>query len=237
MIKRLTIILLLASISYTSQSQILISLLFGEKLNSPGIEFGLEGGLNYSTISGFESNNYLGNYYLGFYFDIRLKEPALWLSTGVMVKSGLGVAKLTASDLEFLQTDTFPENGDYSQVIKYFLVPVMVKYKFKNSLFVELGVQTGLRRRDSFVEFESDIEGQERRIRTINYEDINVIDFGGIAGVGYTFFKGSGLTFALKYYYGFTNVYTGVDGKSNRSIFIQFNVPVGAGKKNIKQNE
>ena len=237
MIKRLTIILFLASISFTSQSQILISLLFGDKLNSPGVEFGLEGGLNYSTISGFETNNYLGNYYLGFYFDIRLKEPALWLSTGVMVKSGLGTAKLTASDLEFLKTDTFSENGDYSQVIKYFLVPVMVKYKFKNSLFVELGVQAGLRRKDSFVQFESDIEGQERRIRTINYEDINVIDFGGIAGVGYTFFKGSGLTFALKYYYGFTNVYTGVDGKSNRSFFIQFNVPVGAGKKNIKQNE
>ena len=68
MVKRLAIILFLASISYTSQSQILISLLFGDKLNSPGVEFGLEGGLNYSTISGFESNSYLGNFYLGFYF-------------------------------------------------------------------------------------------------------------------------------------------------------------------------
>ena len=237
MIKRLTIFLFLATISYTSHSQVLISLLFGDKLNSPGVEFGLEGGLNYSTISGFESNSYLGNFYLGFYFDIRLKEPSWWLSTGVMVKSSMGIDKLTHTDLEFNPTDTFPQNGDYSQRIKYFLVPVMVKYKFENSIFIELGVQAGLRRRDSYIQFDAEKDKQERRIQTNNHEEINPLDVGGIAGVGYTLFKGSGLTFALKYYYGFANTYKGVDGHSNRSIFVQFNVPIGAGKKNIKQNE
>ena len=237
MIKRLAIILLLVSISYTSQSQILISLLFGDKLNSPSVEFGLEGGMNFSTISGFESNSHLGNFYLGFYFDIRLKEPAWWLSTGLMIKSSMGADKLTETDLEFHPADTFPQDGDYSQQIKYFLLPVMVKYKFENSIYVEMGVQGGLRRKDTYVQFDSDINDQEIKIQTSNYEEVNPVDVGGIVGLGYTFFKGSGLTFAVKYYYGFTNTYKGVNGKSNRSIFVQFNVPVGAGKKNIKQNE
>lgn len=237
MIKRLLILLFLTSISYTSQSQVLISLLFGDKLNSPGVEFGLEGGVNFSTISGFESNNYLGNLYLGFYFDIRLKEPAWWLSTGLLLKTSLGVDKLTANDLIFLKTDTFPEEGDYSQRIKYFQLPLLLKYKFKNSIYIEMGVQGGLRRRDAFVQFNSDIDGQERRIKTSNKNDINPVDVGGLAGVGYTFFKGSGLTFALKYYYGFTNVYKGIDGRRNSAFYVQFNVPIGAGKKNIKQNE
>ncbi len=154
-----------------------------------------------------------------------------------MVKSSMGIDKLTHTDLEFNPTDTFLQNGNYSQRIKYFLVPVMVKYKFKNSIFIELGVQAGLRRRDSYIQFDAEKDKQERRIQTNNHEDINPLDVGGIAGVGYTLFKGSGLTFALKYYYGFANTYKGVDGHSNRSIFVQFNVPIGAGKKNIKQNE
>ncbi|WP_394774213.1 hypothetical protein [Flavobacterium sp.] len=33
-----------------ARSQVLISLLFGDKLNSPFLEFGLDGGINLSTI-------------------------------------------------------------------------------------------------------------------------------------------------------------------------------------------
>jgi len=237
MIKRLIILLFLASVSYTSQSQILISLLFGDKLNSPGVEFGLEGGLTYASISGFETSNYVGDFYLGFYFDIRLEEPKWWLSTGLILKNSLGVDKLTATDLVFLKTDTFPEEGDYSQRIKYYQLPVSLKYRFKSSIYVEMGFQAALRRRATFVQFDSNIDGQERKIRTSNKDDVNPVDFGGLIGVGYTFFKGSGLTFALKYYYGFTNVYKGIDGRRNSAFYVQFNVPIGAGKKNIKQNE
>ena len=112
-----------------------------------------------------------------------------------------------------------------------------MKYKLKNSIYIELGVQAGLRRRSAFVQFDSDIDGQERKIKTSNKDVINPVDFGGIIGVGYTFFKGSGLTFALKYYYGFTNVYKGVDDRRNSAFYAQFNVPIGAGKKNIKETK
>jgi len=36
--------------TYNLQSQVLIALLLGDKLNSGKIEFGLDGGLNYSSI-------------------------------------------------------------------------------------------------------------------------------------------------------------------------------------------
>ena len=55
------------------QSQVLIALLLGDKLNTGNIEFGLDGGLNYATIRGMESNTWTSNLNLGFYFDIRLK--------------------------------------------------------------------------------------------------------------------------------------------------------------------
>ena len=40
------------------QSQVLISLLLGEKLNTGAIEFGLEGGINWTQISGLETKLY-----------------------------------------------------------------------------------------------------------------------------------------------------------------------------------
>jgi len=54
-IKLFFIFLLTFSIQQ-AYSQILISLLFGDKLNSEKLEFGLDGGFNFSQMSNFESS-------------------------------------------------------------------------------------------------------------------------------------------------------------------------------------
>ena len=88
--KNLKTLLVLAMmlISVNSQSQVLLSILFGDKLNSEGLEFGLEGGFNWSDISQLEANKRLSSFNLGFYFDFRLKNQ--WnIYTGVLVKAKL----------------------------------------------------------------------------------------------------------------------------------------------------
>ena len=62
--------------AYTANSQVLISLLFGDALNSPNVEFGLDGGVNFGNIANLESSKSLAMFNLGFYFDIKLKESA-----------------------------------------------------------------------------------------------------------------------------------------------------------------
>ena len=44
----------------------------------------------------------------------------------------------------------------------------------------------------------------------------------------------TGMTIGIKYYYGFTNVYKGVSGSNNSSLFLKVNVPIGANKKTEK---
>jgi len=205
-------------------------LLLGDKLNSDGIEFGLEGGLNLSKVSGLDTNKRLLAFNIGFYFDIRLKNQ-WYLNTGVLVKSNLGVDKLSTTDLNFLQTDVYEEEGDYSQVMNYFLVPALAKYKFKNHLYLEGGVQFGLMT-DAWVEFNSDVEGKKARIREYNKDMINRFDVGIMAGLGYTLRKGTGMTLGLKYYYGFVDVYKEKAGSKNSSLFLKMNIPIGAGKEN-----
>lgn len=213
-----------------AHSQILISLLLGDKLNSESIEFGLEGGLGYSDIGSLDADRRLSTFNLGFYLDFRLKD-AWRLYTGVLVKSKQGVDNLSNADLALLQVSPVNDSGTYAQYINNFLVPALIKYRFPNRLYAEAGPQFGLRYK-SWVQFESDIDGTETRIRIENRDALNLLEVGGVLGVGYKLSPGpAGMTLGIKYYQGFTNTIEGLADSRGNSIFMKFNVPIGVGKK------
>ena len=213
-------------VGFGAQSQVLISLLLGDKLNSDGLEFGLEGGYNWSVINGLDAKKSLSVLNLGFYFDIRIKNQ--WsLYTGVLVRAKQGVDHLSDNDLTFLEAHNYPEPGTYSQVINYFLVPALLKYKWKSNIYAEGGMQFGLTH-GAWVEYNSNIEGRDARIKEENQDRLNRIDAGAMAGFGYQWKKVKNMTFGVKYYYGFVNVYKGVSGTTNNSLFLKINIPIGA---------
>lgn len=221
----------------TAQSQVLISLLLGDKLNSDGLEFGLETGFNWSKISDMDSSKSLPTFNIGFYFDIRMKNQ-WYLYTGVLVKSNLGLNKLTATDLELLEATVYEEDGDYSQKLNYFLVPALAKYKFDNYIYLEGGPQFGLMYK-SWIEYNSDDGGKDAKIKEFNRDMINKFDAGFTFGLGYNIGKGRGMTIGAKYYFGLINVYKDISGTKNRSLFLKVNIPIGAGKKDklVQENQ
>lgn len=230
--KKCVLILTVLLMAISSHSQVLLSVIFGDKLNSDGLEFGLEGGVNWSNISTLDADKSLSSFNLGFYFDFRLKNQ--WnLYTGVLVKAKMGDDKLTTNDLAFLEITPNTEEGSYSQKINYFIVPALIKYNFKNRLYLEAGPQFSLMHK-AWVEFNSDIDNKKIRIRDFNKDKINRLDAGVTVGTGYKLMADSGMTLGVKYYYGFANVYKGVSGTNNSSLFLKFNIPIGADKKGQK---
>jgi hypothetical protein len=229
--------------SVQAKSQVLISILLGDKLNSDWMEFGLEGGLNWATISGFETNSYAQKWNLGFYFNMRVQEH--WsVFTGVLVKSNLGVAKLTDKDLEVLEIKKIqdPETGEYlegnySNKINSFMVPVLMRYNFKNHMYVATGPQFGLYYK-SWIEFESDIEGYDVSVKDYNTAAINKIDVGVTVAAGYRMMQGTGWTIGAKYYYGFIDTFKDISGTKNSSFFVNLCIPIGASdKKELEKKE
>lgn len=208
------------------QSQVLLSLLFGDKLNSEGLEFGLEGGFNYANISDIGGGKMLRNFNLGFYFDITLKE-SLHLDTGVLVKSNLGANNLTTDDLSFLEISPEPESGTYSQQISYFIVPILLKYSLKNRIYFEAGPELALMR-NAYVEFNHKSDAEDINIKYHNTDKINRIDAGITLGTGYKLMKNDGMTLGIKYYFGMVDVYKQKSGTKNNSLFLRLNVPIGA---------
>ena len=235
------LLVLIMIVSISAQSQVLITLLLGDKLNSPGVEFGLEGGMNWTQISGFETKTFARKWNMGFYFNIRIKNH--WsLYTGVLVKSNFGVDDLSSNDLSTLNakiyTDTAgkPLDGSYGQKMNVFMVPVLFRYNFNNHMFFALGPQFSLMYK-SWIEFESEIDGNEALIKEFNKEKFNKIDVGASAAIGYRMLKGTGWTISAKYYYGFINVYKDIPKTKNSSIFIELDIPIGAGKNPKKKED
>lgn len=223
------------------KSQILITLLFGDKLNSEWMEFGLEGGLNWATESGFETNSYSQKWNLGFYFNIRVKEQ--WsVYTGVLVKSNMGINKLTDNDLTILGVDKIKYDdgteivGDYSHKMNTFLVPILMRYNFKNHIYVAAGPQAGLAYK-SWIEFNSDIEGSDVTVKDYNKDAINRFDVGVTVAAGYRMMKGTGWTVSGKYYYGFVDVFKEVSKTNNSSFFVSLCIPIGAGDKDALKKD
>jgi hypothetical protein len=135
---------------------------------------------------------------------------------------------LNASKVEYQNGDEV--EGKYSHKMNTFLVPALLRYKFKNHIYTELGPQFGLAYK-SWIEFNSDIENKEMIIKDFNRDKINLFDMGVMAGVGYTMMKGTGWTIGAKYYYGFMDVYKDIPDSKNSSFFVKLNIPIGTGKK------
>lgn len=241
MIKKILFILTLSFVGIQAHSQILISIIFGDKLNSPNLEFGLEGGYNWSKISNFQTSKPLGAYNLGFYFDFKIKEK-FYIYTGVLVKSNLGVNNLRNDDLYriggYIYYDISGKqlDGTYSQKLSYFWVPVLAKYRHKSNFFIEAGPQFGLMYKANihFTASDGDITAD---FAENNKDDIQRLDVGGVIGIGHKFKKGPGWSVSVKYYQGFVDVYKNVANTKNSGLFVSGYIPIGAGKKKNKDKQ
>jgi hypothetical protein len=229
---RFCLLLLLISISINSKAQILISLLFGDALNSDKIEFGLTGGLNHSWILDIEESSGMSNFHLGFYFHINMFENS-FLSTGVLVKSNVGAQGMSTYPIGDPEFDNVYGPGELEKQINYFYVPVLWHQRINNRFFLEGGLQLGLRGRayDIF-HLEDAYEGELAYKRDIR-DEIKALDSGLLAGVGYKFNKEiKSIAVGVKYYYGWMDVSKLEDLTiRNSSIYIYMKIPIGTGSK------
>jgi len=233
--------ILMISIYQTAQSQILISLLLGDKLNSPNLEFGVEGGFNRSWLSGIDESTGLSTFQLGFYFDIRIKND-LWLNTGVRVKSNGGAKDLNPYSLDDPELDSVFLDGHVERKLGYWYVPAHLKYRFgKNKqFFVMAGGQIGLRNKVSDTFYNTYLDKNDVSFKKNIDDQIKSIDVGLSGGLGYKF-KGSGMNLGLTYYHGLTNIMKPTNleqynyTSKNSSLYLYVDIPIGAGYKDKKE--
>ena len=198
--KNLIFVFVLLISTLNVKCQVLVSLLLGDNLNTGKIEFGLDGGINFSTLEGINNSKNKDNFNLGFYFDIKLKKNPWIFHTGVLVKSTLGSTGITPYSTGDASLDSLIMNGEIKRSIEYFHVPIMLKYTFKSRIFLEGGFMLGLKYNAKDV-FYADVNENEDLTYTIkNKKAYNSIDAGLMGGIGWRIIKGYGMNLGVRYF-------------------------------------
>jgi len=235
--KSLIIFISLMMLSGFSRSQILISILLGDKLNSGAIEFGLTGGLTRSYMLQTSDAKGLNQFNIGFYFDIRLKKETGWfLYTGCLVKSNMGASNIAVFELGDADLDSVMDGGNINRKVSYFHVPITIKYRFKNNIFVLGGAQLGLMHKATD-EFTNSIYEDDDLVFKYKTKDFyRRIDAGVTAGLGFKFRYGAMMNMGVRYYYGLADVFKGdystrYGFTSNSALYVFAEIPIGADRK------
>jgi hypothetical protein len=239
MIRKLLLTVGLCTLVHIAFGQVLISLLFGDRLNNGKIEFGLEGGLTLSSLNGLPGASNKSGFNLGFYFDIKTGNPNWMVSTGVMVKGPMGAQNLSLYSLNNPALDSAFAGGSVTTQLGYFYVPLTMKYTFSNRIFLRGGVQLGLinAANDEFtnsVKNDDDLSFKVKR-----KGDYAALDAGLAAGIGYRIMKGYGMNVGITYYYGFVDVEIDDNrpNQFNRAVYFNIGIPIGKGKAEKKKQK
>lgn len=213
----------------TGHSQIIISILFGEQLNSGKMEFGLITGANVSTITGMEDAKPLPTFKLGLFLDYNLGER--WIgSFEANVKSTLGYTNFTSAEALFPVQDSVIQASNYTaRTINVLQCPVFVSYKLTNQWAIGAGgylsYQHGTR---DFIDYT--YKSADLTIQQSFTGFINRIDAGVVGALSYHFKKresgypGIGLRFKTNY--GFTDVYNDKSSLSGNNLWFSFDVTI-----------
>lgn len=215
--------------SLTPKAQVLISILLGDKLNTPKIEFGMVGGLNRSYLNGLSGSEGLNHFNLGFYFHVNMKNNS-FLSTGVLVKSNVGATGMPVYSIGNADFDSIYQGGTLTKKISCFYVPIMYHHRFNNRWYLEAGPQAGLRTKADDIFETSTLDGELSYTKDVK-DQYARLDFGFVGGAGYKLKKElKSMAVGVSYYYGLVNVSLTPDvTMKNSSLNLYMKIPIGLG--------
>jgi hypothetical protein len=225
----------LVGFSTLGHSQVLITLLFGDKLNSPNMEFGLHASANITTLSGIESAKYTSNLNLGFFFGIRLSDK--WsLHPELLVKSTSGAKNLPTyaiGDPDHPELDPILLESDLERKIGYFQLPILVRYKLKYGIAIEAGIQPALRTKTKDVFTDELVSKEDFQYTNERNDEFNRLDFGLTGGISWRLRKdGKGMVIIARYTQGLVNTLKDNPGspQKNSGFSIGALIPIGVKK-------
>lgn len=232
LIKRLFIFSCLLFIGYSASSQILIALLFGDKLNSEKLEFGLNVGANYTGIQNLKYSSNQRGLNIGMTFNYKFSEnfhlnPALYFAFPMGVR-GLDIYYTPDSNLNELI-----EDATLNRQLSYFSLPVTMRYRMFGRTFIEFGPQISLLNKAQDVFNIDVVDGGELTYKVNLRDQYHLFDFGITGGFTQKLREQNGVSLTLRYYYGLVNISKdpSISNQRNTAIYFSCGIPIGGNAK------
>ncbi|MFC2125743.1 porin family protein, partial [Bacteroidota bacterium] len=214
---------------------VLIAIVFGDKLNTPNVEFGINVGMNYSTLINTSNSEMKLGLNIGPFFNIRISDRFSFYPS-VLPVLNVGTDNFPTYETGYTDLDDNLDLFDVTRKMSYISVPLLFKYRIFNQVYFEAGPQVSLLKKARDI-FHSDDIGDGLTYENVITEELKQLDLGMASGLSYRLSKGEGLGIGVRYTIGFIDTLKNNDGKSqNNSIFsINFSIPV-KGKDISAQN-
>jgi Outer membrane protein beta-barrel domain len=220
-------------ITATTQSQVIISVLFGDKLNTDKITFGLLLGNAWNSLTGYSTADAQSNFNLGLFLNWKL-EHRFFIQFDALAKFKLGAKGLPVYSLGDPILDSIYRDGTLQRTINCLALATTVQYRVWKYLNAELGPQVSLRLKASDL-FKADHEGGSLKFEKDISASATRFDVGVAAGLSWQFNKGTGVKTGVRYYNGFVDIFNSDEGHNlTRTIQLNLYIPVGREKAKKK---
>lgn len=219
-------------LAHTASSQILIALIFGDKLNSEKLEFGLNVGVNYSDIQNVTHTSNQRGLNIGMTFNYKFSKnfhlnPALYFAYPMGAR-GLDIYETSDSSLSHII-----EDATLDRQLSYFSLPITLRYRLFGKTFIEAGPQVSLLSKGQDI-FTLDIEDQGELTYKVNLrEQYNLFDFGITGGITHKLREQNGVSLTFRYYYGLIDISKNASqpNQVNSAFYFSCGIPIGGNAK------
>jgi hypothetical protein len=217
----------------SARSQVLIALVFGDKLNTPNIEFGLNVGGNFSTLIDHPEAKYNKGINFGLYFNFKLSDH-LYLHPELQFMNKMGSRGIDERDLPGSEFED-PTLKTWRE-LNYATLVFLPRYKLTNQLYFEAGIHGSLLLSADDLLMVNPEDKAELVYKRFIRSEITTMDVGFDVGLGYKFGKGEGVNLSLRYSQGFINTLKddSLTPEYNRGFHVQVGIPIGLGKEDVE---
>ena len=217
-----------------ASSQVIIALLFGEKLNTGQMEFGLMLSPTFSNISGITSETKTG-FGLSLFLNFKHSEDLIF-RVEASPKAVFGAEEIPPYKTGYPVIDSiYADGGTVERKIKALSLPLLVRYRISGLLFAEAGPQVNWMTKGKDI-FNTERDENELDYTTEIKDNLTMFDVGIAAGMEYKLKKDRGMGIGFRYYYGFTDMQKTPGAQHNSAWTLNLSIPVGAGKAAAKAN-
>jgi len=230
--KKLPLLIFSIVLCHFAHSQVLISILFGDKLNTDAIIFGLHADYSWNKLTSVDPQKALGKLNLALFFNVRISDQwrAEIEAIAKYTRGGKGISIYPLSDPALYDQFAAAE-GSVERKISYVGLMTAIEYNIQHRWYIEAGPQLTLRTKAKDIFSAKTHDGKLELTKDIS-DEIARWEFSLITGAGYKFGKGTGMALGIRYNWGLTDVMKNTTtSEQNRGFYIVSNIPIGRKKK------
>jgi hypothetical protein len=223
-------VLMITCMATLAQSQVLIALLVGDKLNSDKFELGLNLAGNFQNFTGMEGTKNRFSIGFGIYGTMKLSEK-LSIQPELLFKDPRGAANVSPDVFGNANLDPLLANATVSAKLAYVSIPILLKYHLSPQLSLGFGPQIGILSSAKKV-YVAEVYSEEDLVYKDNVKStLNDLDFALAFNLEYKLMKKRGVHIGLRYYLGLTDIIKDNPGESVKNSVIQINLGIPLGGK------